>query len=52
MSTPLPDVPATDKVGQGNTRMNEERARINQVFTGPTAPPHAVNRVWIRPPVS
>lgn len=49
MSTPLPDVPSSDKVGQGNVRITEDRARINMVFTGPTAPPHAVNRVWIKP---
>jgi len=51
MSTPLPPVADTDKVRDGYARMTEERARINQVFTGPTEPPHAVNRVWIRPQV-
>lgn len=49
MSTPLPNVQPTEKVGTAPTKWNEDRARINQVFTGPTEPPHAVNRVWIKP---
>lgn len=49
MSTPLPAIPDTGKVRDGYVRINEDRSRINQVFTGPTEPPHAVNRVWIKP---
>lgn len=49
MSTPLPAVPDTAKVRDGAARISEDRARINQVFTGPVEPPHAVNRVWIYP---
>lgn len=49
MSIPLPAVPDTAKVRDGAARISEDRSRINMVFTGPTEPPHAVNRVWIRP---
>jgi hypothetical protein len=49
MSMPLPDVPDTAKVRDGAARMTEERRQINYVWTGPTQPPHALNRVWIRP---
>jgi hypothetical protein len=49
MTMPMPPVPDTGKVRDGYLRMTEERNQINQVFTGPTEPPHALNRVWIRP---
>lgn len=49
MSTPLPPVADTEKVRDGATRISEDRNRINMVFTGPDEPPHAENRVWIRP---
>ena len=49
MTMPLPQVPDTGKVRDGFVRINENRDQINQVFTGPTEPPHAVNRVWIKP---
>lgn len=49
MSMPLPAVPSSAKVKEGADRISEDRAQINQVWTGPTQPPHAVNRVWIKP---
>jgi hypothetical protein len=49
MSLPLPEVPPTAKVSEGATRISEDRNQINMVWTGPTQPPHLLNRVWIRP---
>jgi len=49
MSFPLPPVEDTERVRDGAARITEDRAQINMVWTGPDEPPHAVNRVWIRP---
>lgn len=49
MSLPLPAIPDSAKVRDGYARINEDRTQINQVWTGPTEPPHQVNRVWIKP---